>query len=123
MTTYELPPESTAPCVWVSFRTEGASDTAPPPGEYRRRVLPNGRVIWVAPDGIWHTWVQLLTLGIVHDTHPDLGDVPPLPWQWVDGDIVDADGVPVSMHYPEVGELIVRAVNAYYAEKYFSDSE
>jgi len=47
--------------------------------------------------GQWHSaeagagWLELLVRGTVHDRHPDLANVLPMPWCWVDGEIEASD--------------------------------
>jgi hypothetical protein len=113
MTTYELPCEPDVEVIWTVF-SAGASQ----PTVTRR---------WTRAGTAWRQdgettvtpWPLVLHAGVVHDTHPALGDVAPTPWKWDDVGawcIRDANDQPIEgieAISSSDAALIVRAVNAY----------
>ena len=105
MTNWRIPAEPDCARIWVwPHDVTGVI-------EFRRHGLWHGVVDGV---DVALSWPQLLTLGEVSDTHPDLPRHAPLPWTWDDEDgIADRDGWSVKFTDDEVTSFIVRAANAY----------
>lgn len=126
MTTYSLPSVPDADVIWTTFSAGASVETVTRKWQ-RIRGREGVEARWCefagSPHAMAYTWAQLLEFGVVHDTHPDLGDASRTPWKWDDDGawcIRDAGGRPIE-GIEGIGlfdaVLIVKAVNAY-AERY-----
>jgi hypothetical protein len=72
---------------------------------------------WTDAAGTTLTWVGMLALGAVSDSHPALPPDAATPWAWDDKDgILDAHGSRVDLSLDDVSIAVVRAINTYAAE-------
>lgn len=130
MTTYEIPTEPNVSTVWTSDQDTGE------PIEWQREPAPNERGPWclVIPSAATDLraygterlyWHELITdYGPVDDVHPDLRDLPPLPWKfdlaedpWGVSTVVDADEKPVDFTETAVLRAVVYSVNEWAAKR------